>query len=226
MKTMAVQCHIIHPTGRFSGLGPRSVWFPRGFLKRFSACQARQVGTWFYPQLQPSATLQVSGSSLCLSNPEALATAQRGKSWKGIGKKNHEKTMGSWIGNIFWQRNKGWVMLSTQSDATPVTLLLKSSASMYHHTVDDCWQDCTLILDSEGLKQSCAIRRLHKPVLLLFVDHGWSLSRSSHVFTKSLGAGRSCFESTFWRSEMRNLYCWIRKEHELNDDKWQTHDID
>ena len=149
MKTMAVQCHIIHPTGWFSGLGPRSVWFPRGFLKRFSACQARQVGTWFYPQLQPSATLQVSGSSLCLSNPEALATAQRGKSWKGIGKKNHEKTMGSWIGNIFWQRNKGWVMLSTQSDATPVTLLLKSSASMYHHTVDDCWQE------------ACSLPRLH-----------------------------------------------------------------
>ena len=93
---MTVQCHIVHPTGRFSGLGPRSVWFSEtGFPKRFSACQARQVGTWFYPQLQPSATLQVSGSSLCLSNPEALATAQRGKSWKGIGKKKHEKTMGS-----------------------------------------------------------------------------------------------------------------------------------
>ena len=25
---------------------------------------------------------------------------------------------------------------------------------------------------------------------------------------------------------MRNLYCWIREEHELNNDKWQTHDID
>ena len=88
MKTMTVQCHIVHPTGWFSGLGPRSVWFSEtGFPKRFSACQARQVGTWFYPQLQPSATLQVSGSSLCSSNPEALATAQRGKSWKGIGKK-------------------------------------------------------------------------------------------------------------------------------------------